>query len=76
MDTSRGEIILIWDWNIEALEVNKCMVTKGLANKIYNIHGYLDAPITYQLSKDCPVDDIYCSDHLAANQGVSYHLED
>ena len=43
-----GQIILIWDWNIEALEVNKCMVTKGLANKIYNIHGYLDAPITYQ----------------------------
>ena len=57
------------DWNSEALEVNTCMETQGLNNKICNIHGCSDAPITYQQSKDCPIDGIYYSSSLAENRG-------
>ena len=45
------------------------METQGHTNTICNLQGYSDAPITQQRSKDCPIDVIYCSDPLEANQG-------
>ena len=45
------------------------METQGLTNTICNLHGYLDAPITYQQSKDCPIKIIYCSAPLASKRG-------
>ena len=44
------------------------METKGVANKICDLHRYSDAQITYQQSKDCPIDGIYCSATLAKNK--------
>ena len=69
------------DWNSEALEVNIWMETQGITNTIYDLHGYSYALITYKQPKDCPIDNIYCSAHLAANWGgflsfvrlVGYH---
>ena len=59
------------------------METQRLANKIDNLHGYSDAPITYQLSKYCPIDGMYCSAPLAETWGgllsfgrlVEYHRD-
>ena len=66
----KGEqIILMGDWNSEALEVNTWMETQAITNTICKIHGYLNAPITYQQSKYCPIDSIYCLASLEANWG-------
>ena len=54
------QLILMGDWNGEASEVNTWMESQGLNNKIRNSHGYSDFPITYQKSKDYPIDGIYC----------------
>ena len=37
------QIILLVDWNSEALEINTCMETQGLTNTICNLHRYADA---------------------------------
>ena len=64
----QGEkIILMGDWNSEALEVKKWMGTQGLANTICDLHGYSYAPITYQQLKDCPIDGIDCTSPLMSN---------
>ena len=57
------------DCNIKASGVNTWMKTQGLTNKIMNIHKYSNNPITYQQSKDCPIDSINWSASLAANWG-------
>ena len=48
MDTSRENIILMGDWNSEALKVNTHMYTQGLTNTICDLQGYSYPPITYQ----------------------------
>ena len=63
------QIIPMRDWNSEASEVNTWMETQGLTNTIFNINRYLDDLITYQQSKYCPIDGIYCSYPLTVNQG-------
>ena len=42
------QIILMEDCNSEASEVNTWMETQVLTNKICNLHGHSNAPITYQ----------------------------
>ena len=37
------------------------MTDHDLINSIYELHKYYESPITYQRSKYCPVDAIYCS---------------
>ena len=59
------QLILMGGWNSEVSKVNVWMETQGLTNKICYLHGYSDVPITYQKSKDCPIDGIYCSAPLA-----------
>ena len=58
------QIILIEYCNSEASEINTRMETQGLNNTIFNLHGYSDAPITYQISKGFPIKGIYCSASL------------
>ena len=64
------------DWNSEASEVNTCMETQGLTNKICDIHGYSDALITYQQSKDCPSTKLTIHLLLRKTEGGSYPLKD
>ena len=45
------------------------MKTQGLTNAICDIHRYSYVTITNQKLKDCPIDGIYCTAPLAANQG-------
>ena len=55
----QGEhIIIIGGWNSSALEVRTRMEKQGPGNTICNIHGYSNALITYQRSKDCPINSI------------------
>ena len=68
MDQVEQNILMV-DWNIESLEVNTWMKTQGLANAICYLHGYSNVLITYQRSKNCPINDIYCTDPLADNRG-------
>ena len=57
------------------------METHGLTNTMCNLQGSSNYLITYQQSKDFPINYIYCSASLAANRGgllsfvrlVGYH---
>ena len=65
----QGEkIILNGDCNSEASEVNICMETHGLTNKICNIHRYSNAPITYQPSEEFPINRTCSSASLMENR--------
>ena len=70
------QLILMGDLNSEVSEVNKRIEKNVLTNKICDIHGYSDDPITYQQSKDCLISGIYNRPPLAENQGGYYPLED
>ena len=77
------QLILMGDWNSRALEVNTWIETQGLTNTICDIHSYSDILITYQRSKECPINGIYCADSLSENRGgflsfgilVGYHRD-
>ena len=56
-------------WYSESQQINTWIETQGLTNTICDLHRYTDAPITYQQSKYCPINDTYCSARLAENQG-------
>ena len=61
------QIILIGGCNSEASEVEILMSDHYLLNSICELYGYNEAPITYQRSKDCPIDGIYCSASVIAH---------
>ena len=65
----RVKIILLGDWNSEALYMKTWMEKNGPTNTILNLHGYSYFLITYQRSKYCPIYGIYCIDPLAENLG-------
>ena len=46
------------------------METQVPSNKICDLHGYSNDLITYQQSKDFPIDGICCTSTLVANRGV------
>ena len=64
------QIIIIGDWNSEESEVNTWIEKQELTKKICNLQRYSDDQITYQQSKDCPIDGMYYSATLAENRGV------
>ena len=45
------------------------MTDHGLFNSIYELHEYDEAPISYQLSKYCPIDGIYFSTSIMSPYG-------
>ena len=63
------QLILIGDWNSEASETNIWMKTQVPKNAIYDLCGYSYVPITYQQSKYCYIDGIYCTVPLTENWG-------
>ena len=65
-------MIIVGYCNSEVSEVSTWMEIQGTTNKICNLHGYSDAPITYQQSKESPINSIYCSAPLAENWGGEF----